>query len=140
MTLTNQEIKLEIYEYLKDQDSPVTVSHIQANLCNGYTNQKICALLRQLQQEGCVSRQEKNGLAFWSAKGNMPKIEQKTPTPLECALAKIDKLEKRIAELEQQVEESESDNYYSSSYDTDDSGLFMGFGPNGPIMGFGWKI
>ena len=64
----NEGIKTAIYNYLADKGEPMTISQMIKEVpeCNGLTNQKVSALVRQMYLAFVVKREEVKGVAWFS--------------------------------------------------------------------------
>lgn len=64
--IENEEIKTKIIEYMKSVDTPVTISNIVKDFNNDYSIPKISALVKQLKDNGIVTREEVKRVAYFS--------------------------------------------------------------------------
>ena len=64
----NEGIKDAIYEFLKERGKPMTISQMIKEVpeCNGLTNQKVSALVRQMYTAMTIVRNEVKGVAWFS--------------------------------------------------------------------------
>lgn len=64
----NEDLKAVIVEYLADKGEPMTISQMLKEIpqCNGLSNQKVSALVRQLYLATVVTRVEEKGVAYFS--------------------------------------------------------------------------
>lgn len=64
----NEGIKDAIYEFLKERGEPMTISQMIKEVpeCNGLTNQKVSALVRQMYTAMTIVRNEVKGVAWFS--------------------------------------------------------------------------
>ena len=64
----NEGIKDAIYEFLKEHGKPMTISQMIKEVpeCNGLTNQKVSALVRQMYTAMTIVRNEVKGVAWFS--------------------------------------------------------------------------
>lgn len=64
----NEGIKSAIVDYLADCGEPMTISQMIKDIpqCNGLTNQKVSALVRQLTMAMTIKRAEVKGVAYFS--------------------------------------------------------------------------
>lgn len=64
----NEGIKDAIYGFLKERGEPMTISQMIKEVpeCNGLTNQKVSALVRQMVDAFTVKRNEVKGVAWFS--------------------------------------------------------------------------
>jgi predicted Zn-dependent peptidase len=64
----NEGIKSAIVDYLADCGEPMTISQMIKDIpqCNGLTNQKVSALVRQLYMGMTIKRVEVKGVAYFS--------------------------------------------------------------------------
>lgn len=64
--IENEEIKTRILEYMKSVNTPVTISNIVKDFNNDYSIPKISALVKQLKDNGIVTREEIKRVAYFS--------------------------------------------------------------------------
>lgn len=64
--IENEEIKTKIIDYMKSVDTPVTISNIVKDFGNEYSIPKISALVKQLKDNGIVTREEIKRVAYFS--------------------------------------------------------------------------
>lgn len=64
--IENEEIKTKIIDYMKSIDTPVTISNIVKDFDNEYSIPKISALVKQLKDNGIVTREEIKRVAYFS--------------------------------------------------------------------------
>lgn len=64
--IENEEIKTKIIDYMKSVNTPVTISNIVKDFNNGYSIPKISALVKQLKDNGIVTREEVKRVAYFS--------------------------------------------------------------------------
>lgn len=64
--IENEEIKTRIIEYMKSVNTPVTISNIVKDFNNDYSIPKISALVKQLKDNGIVTREEIKRVAYFS--------------------------------------------------------------------------
>lgn len=64
--IENEEIKTKIIDYMKSVDTPVTISNIVKDFDNEYSIPKISALVKQLKDNGIVTREEVKRVAYFS--------------------------------------------------------------------------
>lgn len=64
--IENEEIKTKIIDYMKSIDTPVTISNIVKDFDNEYSIPKISALVKQLKDNGIVTREEVKRVAYFS--------------------------------------------------------------------------
>ena len=64
----NEGIKDAIYEFLKERGKPMTISQMIKEVpeCNGLTNQKVSALVRQMYTAMTIVRNEVKGVGWFS--------------------------------------------------------------------------
>jgi hypothetical protein len=63
--IENEEIKANIIEYMRSVGTPVTISNIVKDFNNEYSIPKISALVKQLKDNGQVSREEIKRVAYF---------------------------------------------------------------------------
>lgn len=63
--IENEEIKTKIVEYMKTINTPVTISNIVKDFNNEYSIPKISALVKQLKDNGIVTREEVKRVAYF---------------------------------------------------------------------------
>lgn len=63
--IENEEIKTKIIEYMKTVGTPVTISNIVNDFNNEYSIPKISALVKQLKDNGIVTREEIKRVAYF---------------------------------------------------------------------------
>ena len=63
--IENEEIKTRIIEYMKTVGTPVTISNIVSDFNNEYSIPKISALVKQLKDNGIVTREEIKRVAYF---------------------------------------------------------------------------
>lgn len=64
--IENEEIKTKIIDYMKSVNTPVTISNIVKDFNNDYSIPKISALVKQLKDNGIVTREEIKRVAYFS--------------------------------------------------------------------------
>lgn len=64
--IENEEIKTKIIDYMKSVNTPVTISNIVKDFNNDYSIPKISALVKQLKDNGIVTREEVKRVAYFS--------------------------------------------------------------------------
>lgn len=64
----NEKLKQAIVDYLTESGEPMTISQMLKEIpeCNGMSNQKVSALVRQLTMAMVVLRKEEKGVAYFS--------------------------------------------------------------------------
>lgn len=64
----NEKLKTAIVDYLAESEKPMTISQMLKDIpeCNGLSNQKVSALVRQLYLATVVVRREEKGVAYFS--------------------------------------------------------------------------
>lgn len=62
----NEEIKTKIIDYMKSVNTPITISNIVKDFDNKYSIPKISALVKQLKDNGIVTREEIKRVAYFS--------------------------------------------------------------------------
>ncbi len=63
--IENEEIKTRIVEYMKSVGTPITISNIVNDFNNEYSIPKISALVKQLKDNGIVTREEIRRVAYF---------------------------------------------------------------------------
>lgn len=64
--IENEEIKARIIDYMESVGTPVTISNIVKDFNNDYSIPKISALVKQLKDNGIVTREEVKRVAYFS--------------------------------------------------------------------------
>lgn len=64
----NEKVKAQIVEILTNSETPMTVGQLMVALNNGFSNQRVSALLTQLKGENTVERTVEKRVAYFSIK------------------------------------------------------------------------